>query len=181
MMRKPDAILQARLRDSERWRDSSGTEGAPFVAIDEDLSGLDLRGACFVEAMLFDCLFTGSNLAGADLYRADLSGSDFTGAYLHGANLARSQATAASFVRAHLAQAKLTRAEWTRCDLRELVADGAYGDRTSWLRCDLTNASILNVRLSRCSLLGSILQAANLDSSLLCRPTPTEGSWHSQS
>jgi hypothetical protein len=71
-----------------------------------DFSAVSAKHACFINADLSGCDFTGSNLEGANFGGANLTGVRFRSAILKGANFEGAITDGASFLNASIASAK---------------------------------------------------------------------------
>jgi uncharacterized protein YjbI with pentapeptide repeats len=151
--RQPDDALRERLRDSRTYWQSEGGAGAPLVAHNEDLAGLDLGEQILVEAQLQGADLRGTRLAHAQLMRAALDGANMAEAVLFDADLSKATAATARFE-----EVTAARSLWRRADV----------SRASMIRADLTDARLEGVQALMTDLRGSILQRADLrDASLL--------------
>jgi uncharacterized protein YjbI with pentapeptide repeats len=151
-----------------------GVEAWNAWRLDSPEVELDLVGANFSRANLYEANLHGANLSRANLYeanlhganlsRANLSGADLIGANLQGANLQE-----ADLQGANLSEADLRLADLVGADLREANlsrADLSMAD-LSW--ANLSKASLRWANFSRANLSWANFSRANLEGAILVR------------
>lgn len=112
------------------------------IGCDLDLSGRNLRGACFEEAYVSTVIFNGADLTAARFMGADIAESVFARAILKGADLRRAHLSTSTNQRA----ASFEEADLSGADLRS--ADFGFGrnrstkDGPKFFRADLSGANL---------------------------------------
>lgn len=117
----------------------------------QDLSGLDLRGATLDEV----------NLGGADLRSVDLSRSTLEGANLHNANLERAKLIGAKMAGADLEIALLSDANFQGADLTGASLRDARFARASFVDANLTGADLGHAMFKNVDFKGADLRNVN--------------------
>lgn len=120
---------------NSREADASWEIVHPVNLAEADLHGMDLRGANFVMANLFE-----SNLSDANLYSADLSTTFLFGTDLHNANLMAASFSGAGIFKANFKGADLRGAKFHYANIEEAFFDN----------CSVSTTHFIDVNLSRC-------------------------------
>lgn len=138
------------------------------ILLEADLAGADLTRAKLMGVELSGADLTGANLFKADLREADLHGAYLIKANLSGANLAEANLTRADLTGANLTGAKLMaaflpeatlmKATLIKADLTDAILSGA---NIRWV--DLTGAKLTGANLIGAQVVGTYLNAANLN------------------
>jgi uncharacterized protein YjbI with pentapeptide repeats len=122
------------------------------VGLDLRDVGLDLRGAHFAGATLYQVNLAGADLTGANLNGANLAGADLTGANLEGAELKGS----------YLGKADLTGARLEKTNLEGAVLGAAKLGETNLADANLARADLAGADLAGANVTGTNLAGANL-------------------
>src|SRR5215510_16614791 len=93
----PPVDIVEQLRNSRRWRETDGKEGARFDIAFESKPDLDLAAATLSDACLQDASLVGARLDGADLSGALANGLRLDGAQCIGADFTKAALVEASF------------------------------------------------------------------------------------
>jgi uncharacterized protein YjbI with pentapeptide repeats len=170
--RDPDEDLLARLNRSHLYWASGGRDGAPLVAVNEDLSRVDLY-----ERRLADARLQGCNLAGANLAQADLSGAALDGAVLQRAELFAADLTRTTCTDALIDESTARRSRWrkallTRARLRGADLVDADFREAELVDADLRDASCASAdfryaSLARANLRGADVRGAHVDGAVV--------------
>ncbi|WKZ83109.1 MAG: pentapeptide repeat-containing protein [Acidimicrobiia bacterium] len=97
-----------------------------------DLSGMDLRGASFVGALLSEVDMGGANLTGADFRHSEVYGSNLAGADLSDADLRAAVISSTSLDGAALRGANLSYTRWWGVEVTGADLRGAFLLATDW-------------------------------------------------
>jgi uncharacterized protein YjbI with pentapeptide repeats len=140
--------------------------------LEEDLSGLDLTGACLQgaelgRAKLCEAILTGADLSGASLYEADLSGAELSGVDLSQANLDSARLRCAVLNKANLSGATLTNAELQGATLTEADFSGADLRFSCLSDVHARNTNFSDVDLTRAKLFQADLEGAQVHSAIM--------------
>jgi uncharacterized protein YjbI with pentapeptide repeats len=160
-------ILNRAVTSWNEWR-----ERHPEAVIDlewSDLSGLNLDGVNFNDALLSGANFACTSMKGAQMVRATLIGANLANAELQHANL-----THANLIRANLALSSLEGAMVPYARLQKANLSGANltlvrAEDSNFFSADLSYASLKKAVLSfsdfrRASFVGADLEGANISS-----------------
>ncbi len=150
--RQPDADLSERLDASHLYWRSEGQDGAPLVAPNADLRGLDLAERILVAAQL-----QGADLRGARLDHSLVVRAALDGAKLDGASLFKLDATRASCVGASLVEVRARLSVWIRADLTKASLVGADLVDSRFCRADMIDSDLSSAGLRRADLSGALL------------------------
>ncbi len=117
--------------DHQKWLQNR-TKGKRLCLAHLDLTGANLRGACFSMADLLDTNFTGADLTDADLVGAYVWKTNFTGAILKGAVGLKDDKTAKTekqkenkMNRDILIKARIVSKEWQIKECEKIIKDTA--------------------------------------------------------
>ena len=146
-------ITWERLTAHRRWLENPSEEGR-LVAVEEDLSGANLRGANL----------RGADLRGADLRSANLRSADLRSADLRSANISRANISRADISRADLRDANLSRADLRGANLSIADLSGADLSFADLSGANLSGANLSGANLRSADLRGADISDANLSS-----------------
>jgi uncharacterized protein YjbI with pentapeptide repeats len=183
-------VLKQGVEVWNKWRPEN-----PSVYIDlsgADLKGTNLRGINLREANadgadLRDAKLNGADLTGSNLSEANLSGADLTevaliSAYLNSAQLLASNLSGANLSGANLSGADLNGADLGKADVRKARLWKAHLFKTNFScadlreadlrgsdlkQADLSQANLSKAYLGEATLLGTVIERANVSGSLV--------------
>lgn len=127
-------------------------QGGTFVGWDlsgANLTGLDLHGAQFGQALLENANLTGTDLIGADLQDAVLAHATLQSTRLAGCNLQR----------ANLGAARIAQCDFTGADLRGAVFDNARITEADWRGARLDGIRMNDAQLVAVNFAGALCDA----------------------
>ncbi len=157
-----ETVAERFLKAVADGEDVSDGDWACIDLSDQNLDGVDLRGAFLEQVNFTGARLKGANLSKAILARADLTNADLTGANLEGANAGGVNALRANFTDANLKSARLSKGDFTeakfvRAELEdtetlEIVVNGA----------DFTEAHMPLMKFIESELKGVIFSQADM-------------------